>query len=127
MSTSTLPMVGVKVDPAAAGAPEYVVPFSKLTLDDLSRVGGKNASLGEMIKILAPQGIQIPDGFALTADAFRLHLREAGLESTIYAELDKLNVTDVGELASAARSIRARIANAPLPADLAAAIDKAYN
>jgi pyruvate,water dikinase len=103
------------------------VPFSSITLDDLPQVGGKNASLGEMIKVLAPQGIRIPDGFALTADAFRLHLKEAGLDSSIYAELDHLDVSNVSELASAARSIRARIANAPLPAAVAAAADRAYH
>ncbi len=106
--------------------PEYVVPFSKLNLDDLPRVGGKNASLGEMIGALAPKGIRIPDGFALTSDAFRLHLKEAGLDSAIYAELDHLDVTDITALASAARSIRARIAGAPLPAPVAAAVDAAY-
>ena len=106
--------------------PEYVVPFDRLSLDDISRVGGKNASLGEMVKALAPQGIRIPDGFALTADAFRLHLKEAGLDSAIYAELDHVDVEDVAALASAARSIRARIAAAPLPAPVAAAVETAY-
>ncbi|HKP50693.1 MAG TPA: phosphoenolpyruvate synthase, partial [Gemmatimonadales bacterium] len=126
MSTNTLPMARAAVKSAEADSPEYVLPFSQLTLDDLPRVGGKNASLGEMIKVLAPRGIRIPDGFALTAEAFRLHLREAGLESTIYAELDDLNIADVAALASTARSIRTRIANAPLPAPVAAAIDRAY-
>ncbi len=107
--------------------PEYVVPFSKLSLDDISRAGGKNASLGEMIKVLAPRGIRIPDGFALTADAFRLHLKEAGLDSVIYAELEHLDTEDVTALASTARSIRARIAGAPLPAPVAAAVEAAYN
>jgi pyruvate,water dikinase len=107
--------------------PEYVVPFSRLSLDDISRVGGKNASLGEMVKALAPQGIRIPDGFALTADAFRLHLKEAGLDSAIYAELDHVDIEDVAALASAGRSIRARIADAPLPEPVAAAVETAYN
>ena len=107
--------------------PEYVVPFSKLSLDDISTVGGKNASLGEMIKVLAPRGIRIPDGFALTADAFRLHLKEAELDSVIYAELEHLDTGDVTALASTARSIRARIAGAPLPAPVAAAVEAAYN
>src|SRR3990172_10337953 len=107
--------------------PEYVIPFSKLSLDDIARVGGKNASLGEMVKALAPGGIQIPDGFAVTADAFRLHLKEAGLDAVIYAELEDLDIEDVAALASAARPIRARIAAAPLPAPVAAAVDAAYN
>jgi len=105
---------------------EYVAPFSKLSLDDLSRVGGKNASLGEMIQVLAPKGIRIPDGFALTSDAFRLHLKESGLDDVIYTELDHLNLTDVAALAASARSIRARIIAAPLPAPVAAAVEAAY-
>lgn len=106
--------------------PEYVIPFGRLTLGDIARVGGKNASLGEMIQALAPQGIRVPDGFALTADAFRLHLREAGLDAVIYDELERLNVEDVQALAAAARSIRTRIAAAPLPAPVAAAVEAAY-
>ena len=123
--------IAVERRPSTTSGPEtlpaYVVPFSKLSLDDISRVGGKNASLGEMIKVLAPRGIRIPDGFALTADAFRLHLKEAGLDSVIYAELEHLDTGDVAALASTARSIRARIAGAPLPAPVAAAVEAAYN
>lgn len=105
---------------------QYVVPFSKLSLGDISSVGGKNASLGEMIQALTPRGIRIPDGFALTADAFRLHLKEAGLDSIIYDELERLDIADVASLASTARSIRSRIAGAPLPAPVTAAIHAAY-
>jgi pyruvate,water dikinase len=112
---------------ASPTPPEYVIPFSKLSLDDLLRVGGKNASLGEMVKALAPRGIQVPEGFALTADGFRLHLKEAGLDSVIYAELEHLDIEDVAALASAARSIRERIAAAPLPGPVAAAVEAAYS
>ena len=105
----------------------YVVPFTDVGLDDITRVGGKNASLGEMIQALTPRGIRVPDGFAVTADAFRLHLKEAGLDSVIYDELDELDVTDVPALASAARAIRSRIAAAPLPGPVAAAIRAAYD
>lgn len=107
-------------------AAEYVMPFSAITLDDLSRVGGKNASLGELIKVLAPRGIRVPDGFAITADAFRLHLKEAGLDSSIYTELDQVDVTDVSALATLARSIRGRVAEARLPDSIVAAVDQAY-
>jgi pyruvate,water dikinase len=79
-----------------------------------------------MIQALSPRGIRVPDGFAITADAFRLHLQEAGLDSSIYAELEQLDITDVSALASAARSIRSRIANAPLPRPVTVAIDAAY-
>ena len=112
--------------PQPGRGPEYVLPFSELGLDDLPRVGGKNASLGEMIKALVPKGIRVPDGFALTSDAFRLHLEEAGLDSSIYAELDHLDIGDVTALASTARSIRARISGAPLPAPVVAAVEAAY-
>jgi pyruvate,water dikinase len=112
--------------PVAGRSEEYVLPFSAITLDDLARVGGKNASLGEMIKVLTPRGIRVPDGFAVTAEAFRLHLSEAGLDRTIYAELDALDVADVSDLASTARSIRNRIVDAPLPPAVLAAIDQAY-
>lgn len=74
--------------PAAAPPTGWVLRFDQITLDDLPRVGGKNASLGEMVQALAPTGVRVPDGFALTADAFRLHLREAGLAESIYRELD---------------------------------------
>jgi pyruvate,water dikinase len=57
----------------------YVLPFRELTLDSLAQVGGKNASLGEMLGALAPQGVAVPDGFAVTAAGFHLHLAEAGL------------------------------------------------
>jgi pyruvate,water dikinase len=126
MNTAMMQEMSGPTAEITSGAREYVMPFSGITLDDLSTVGGKNASLGEMIQVLAPQGIRIPDGFALTADAFRLHLKEAGLESNIYAELDELDVTNVPDLASVSRSIRDRIANAPLPVAVVAAIDQAY-
>ena len=112
---------------AKSGVPEdYVVPFDRLTIDDIPIVGGKNASLGEMIRSLRPKGVQVPNGFALTADAFRLHLKEAGLDYSIYAELDHLDIEDVTALASTARAIRARIAAAPLPAPIAAAVASSY-
>ena len=108
---------------AKSGVPEdYVVPFDRLTIDDIPIVGGKNASLGEMIRSLRPKGVQVPNGFALTADAFRLHLKEAGLDYSIYAELDHLDIEDVAALASTARAIRATFAAAPLPAPIAAAV-----
>jgi pyruvate, water dikinase len=126
MSTATARQAGRRPPDHHKTAAEYVMPFSAITLDDLPRVGGKNASLGEMIKVLAPAGVRIPDGFALTGEAFRLHLREAGLDSSIYAELDQVDMTDVSALARVARSIRTRIADAPLPANIVAALDEAY-
>ncbi|HEU4647699.1 MAG TPA: phosphoenolpyruvate synthase [Gemmatimonadales bacterium] len=106
--------------------PTFVRFFHEVTLAALPEVGGKNASLGELVRALAPAGIRVPDGFALVADAFRLHLQEAGLGETIYRELDALDINDVVRLAQTARSIRQRIVNAPLPAAVAAELRQAY-
>ena len=107
-------------------APRYAVPFGQIGLDSLAEVGGKNASLGEMIRELTPKGIRVPDGFAITAAAFRLHLAQAGLDEAIYAELDRLDPSDVTALAATAGSIRERVAAAPLPAVVAAEMAAAY-
>lgn len=66
----------------------FVRPFRELDLDDLPIVGGKNANLGVLLNHLVAAGVRVPDGFAITADAFRHHLREARIEDEIYAELD---------------------------------------
>jgi pyruvate,water dikinase len=105
---------------------DYILPFQELTLATVPQVGGKNASLGEMMHSLASRGIRVPDGFALTAAAFRLHLAEAGLDRTIYNELERLDVTDVAALAVTARAIRDRVAAAPLPEAVRAKVETAY-
>jgi pyruvate,water dikinase len=106
--------------------PTYVLPFREITLDSLAQVGGKNASLGELLRSLAPRGVAVPDGFAITAAAFHLHLAEAGLDPAIYAELDRLDLTNLGALATTARSIRERVAAAPLPAAVLEQLTAAY-
>jgi pyruvate,water dikinase len=93
----------------------YVLPFSELSLADVPRVGGKNASLGELIQSLGSAGVRVPDGFALTADAFRLHLEQSGLAGDVYALLDRLDVRDVAALAKTGAEIRRRVREAPLP------------
>jgi pyruvate,water dikinase len=115
-----------RADTPPVTARRYVARFADLTLDDLPRVGGKNASLGELVRSLGARGIRVPDGFALTADAFRLHLETAGLDRAIYDELDRLDPADVARLATVARSIRERVAAAPLPAEVAAELASAY-
>ena len=112
--------------PRRTGTPEYVLPFDRIGLADLSSVGGKNASLGELITTLTSAGVRVPGGFALTASAFRLHLAEAGLDRTIYDELGRVDLTDVAALATVARSIRERVAAAPLPRPVAEQLDLAY-
>ena len=103
-----------------------VLPFGEIALEDLPRVGGKNASLGEMIRRLGAAGVRVPDGFAVTAEAYRLHLREAGIEEEIYGELEKLDPHDVGALAEVGRHVRERIRSAPLPAIVAEEVTAAY-
>jgi len=105
---------------------EYVVRFKDLTLDSIDRVGGKNASLGEMIGALSARGVRVPDGFAVTAGAFRRHLKESGLEDEIYGELDALDVTDVQALAAAGQRIREKVRGAPLPVPVSEAVLRAY-
>jgi pyruvate,water dikinase len=106
--------------------PRYVIPFREVTLESLPQVGGKNASLGEMIRELTPRGIRVPDGFAVTADAFRLHLREGGIEKEVYAELDRLDPKDVAALEAAGHRIRGLVRSVPIPAAVAAQLDAAY-
>ncbi|HMQ71158.1 MAG TPA: phosphoenolpyruvate synthase [Rubrivivax sp.] len=103
-------------------AAALVVPFENLRMTDVEVVGGKNASLGEMIGQLAHAGVSVPGGFATTAHAYREFLRAAGLTERIDALLTALDVDDVRALAEAGATIRRWVVEAPLPADLEAAI-----
>ena len=107
------------------GATDLVVPFEKLRMSDVDSVGGKNASLGEMISQL-PTGVKVPTGFATTAHAFREFLKHDGLTERINARLDALDTEDVRALASAGAEIRAMVENQPFPADLEQAIRDAF-
>ena len=104
----------------------YVVPFSKLRMTDLESVGGKNASLGEMLSQLAAAGIRVPDGFATTAAAFRDFLDAAELRGRIGTALDALDVDDVRALAEVGARIRGWVVETPLPAPLEQEIRKQY-
>lgn len=104
----------------------YVFPFSQLRMTDVDCVGGKNASLGELLSQLTSAGIRVPDGFATTAEAFRLFLKEGGLEDRIHARLAKLDVDDVKALAAAGAEIRGWIESAPFPAELEKEIREFY-
>ena len=105
---------------------EYVIPFRRLRLSDVARVGGKNASLGEMISQLAGAGVTVPDGFATTASAYREFLAQSGLANRIDAALAGLDVDDVSELARIGREIRGWILSTPLTASLHAAVTGAW-
>jgi pyruvate,water dikinase len=96
-------------------------------MHDVEVVGGKNASLGEMISQLAASGVRVPGGFATTAHAFRQFLRHAGLAERIEARLATLNTDDVRALAAAGAEIRQWIVETPFPADLDAAIRAQYH
>lgn len=105
----------------------YVFPFSQLRMTDVDKVGGKNASLGELLSQLTEAGIRVPDGFATTAEAFRLFLKEGGLEERIQARLESLDVDNVKELAEAGKEIRSWIEQSPFPAELEKEIREFYD
>ncbi|RCX09816.1 phosphoenolpyruvate synthase [Extensimonas vulgaris] len=102
-----------------------VVPFEKLRMTDVAVVGGKNASLGEMISQL-PHGVRVPTGFATTAHAYREFLRHGGLDQRINALLEALDVDDVRALAKTGADIRAMVQAQPFPPALEQAIDEAF-
>ncbi len=108
-------------------ATALVVPFEQLRMHDVEIVGGKNASLGEMISQLAATGVRVPGGFATTAHAFRQFLRHNGLDERISTRLSTLNIDDVRALAEAGAEIRRWIVETPFPADLEAAIRTQYH
>ncbi|OAV62590.1 phosphoenolpyruvate synthase [Enteractinococcus helveticum] len=103
-----------------------VLWFSELGLDDLDRVGGKNASLGEMIRSLSAAGVKVPDGFATTADAYWRFLRESGLDTRIAGILEGLDSDNVEALAQAGTQIRDLIVQTPFPAGFDQQIRTAY-
>ncbi|MEE4687280.1 phosphoenolpyruvate synthase [Pseudomonas alliivorans] len=105
---------------------EYVVSLDKLGVHDVEHVGGKNASLGEMISNLAGAGVSVPGGFATTAQAYRDFLELSGLNDQIHAALDALDVDDVNALARTGAQIRQWIMEAEFPEKLNAEIRTAF-
>lgn len=105
---------------------EYVISLEKLCMEDVNRVGGKNASLGEMLQNLAPLGVSVPGGFATTADAYREFLLHDGLQGKINDVLRELDIDDVPALQKTGQQIREWIMSIPFPAAMEAAIDEAY-
>lgn len=105
---------------------DYVLWYQQLGMNDVSRVGGKNASLGEMISNLADAGVTVPGGFATTADAFNEFLEQSGINDKIYAELDTLDINDVKALAATGHKIRQWILDTPFQPALNQAIRDAY-
>ena len=104
----------------------YVRFFEEFGIDDVPLVGGKNASLGEMFQKLSGQGVRVPHGFAITAQAYRYMLDKAGAWDRLHAELDELDPADVAALARKGKRAREIVYGAGLPDDLAAEILDAY-
>ncbi len=118
--------MSVLTAPVAALDGALVAPFEQLRMTDVETVGGKNASLGEMISQLAASGVRVPGGFATTALAFREFLRHGGLHQRIQDKLATLDIEDVRTLADAGAQIRRWMVETPLPATLEAAIREQF-
>jgi len=105
---------------------EYIVWFDHLGMNDVERVGGKNASLGEMIANLSSAGVRVPGGFATTADAFNEFLANDGLADRIHKTLDELDVDDVKKLVETGAEIRSWVMETPFPTALDQALETAF-
>ncbi|WNN46257.1 phosphoenolpyruvate synthase [Winslowiella toletana] len=108
------------------GEVPLVLWYNQLGMNDVDRVGGKNASLGEMITNLSSLGVSVPNGFATTSDAFNQFLDQSGVNQRIYQLLDNTNIDDVDELAKAGKQIRQWIVDTPFQPELEQAILAAY-
>ncbi|TCV90200.1 phosphoenolpyruvate synthase [Sulfurirhabdus autotrophica] len=106
---------------------DYIAWFETLSMNDVGTVGGKNASLGEMINQLSHAQVRVPGGFATTAKAFRDFLTHNGLTQRINASLETLDISDIKKLAETGAKIRQWIVEAPLQPDLEASIKEAFN
>ena len=105
---------------------EYILWFKDLKIEDVPLVGGKNASLGEMYRELTKKGVRIPNGFAVTAHAYRYLLEHAGIEKEMRKLLEDLDIKNVRQLAERGKKIRELIRHAKFPDDLREAIAKTY-
>jgi pyruvate, water dikinase len=103
-----------------------VIPLQEVGIADIPLVGGKNASLGEMLQQLMPKGIRVPQGFATTAHAYREFIKDAGLEQLLRQLFQDLNIEDVEALRQVGKQARAAILDTPFPDDLTAAIATSY-
>ena len=104
----------------------YIITLDQLTINDVEKVGGKNASLGEMIGNLSSLGVSVPNGFATTAHAYREFLATDGLDKRINDRLNALNVDNIDELNSTGADIRRWIIETPFPAEFGTALEQAF-
>ena len=105
----------------------YIIPFSEISIHDVPQVGGKNASLGEMVQKLSAAGIKVPNGFATTADAYRDFIEKNNLHDRIATALQEMDKDDLKSLARTGRQIRSWIMHGELPDELSQAIVEAYD
>jgi pyruvate, water dikinase len=105
---------------------KFVLWFEEVGIEDVPMVGGKNASLGEMIQQLTPKGVNVPTGFATTAYAYRYFVKKAGLEAQLRTIFTNLDVEDLPNLQAVGRQARALVLNTPFPKELELAISDAY-
>ncbi len=104
----------------------FILWFKEIGINDVPLVGGKNASLGEMYQHLSSKGIKVPNGFAITAEAYKHLLKEAGIEDAIRETLADLDTSDINNLRERGKKVREIILNAKFPEDLEEEIKKAY-
>lgn len=105
----------------------YIRWFDQIGIEDIPLVGGKNASLGEMYRGLASQGVRVPNGFAITAEASRDFLRQTGLDQRVRDILKDLNTHDLDNLRQRGRQVRQAMLSSGLPPDLEQGITEAYD
>jgi pyruvate, water dikinase len=115
------------MDSTSTSTHPYIRWFKDISIAEIPEVGGKNASLGEMVRELTSQGVQVPDGFAVTASAFRHFLSSAGIDATIRALLSDLDTSDMANLSQRGHDVRHAIVSATLPQDLQDQIADAYH
>ncbi len=120
----------MQVEPRSSRVPpcpaQYIRWFADLTIADVPLVGGKNASLGEMVRELAEKGVKVPNGFAITAEGYRHFLNEASLNERIRSVLEGLDTRDMTNLSVRGHAVRQAILSANLPSDLEEEIVAAY-
>ncbi|HOF50250.1 MAG TPA: PEP/pyruvate-binding domain-containing protein, partial [Candidatus Colwellbacteria bacterium] len=104
----------------------FILWFDKITMKDVPLVGGKNASLGEMIRYLRPKGVNVPFGFAVTSEAYVYFIKETGLDDLIRDVLKNVDVKDIKDLAKRGKTIRDAFLTKEIPDDLKKEIAVAY-
>lgn len=123
VSQNLQPSVDTRISPAPHPLIKW---FADITIADIPLVGGKNASLGEMVRELTGKGVKVPDGFAITAEAYRHFIHEAKLDEYIRSTLADLDTHDMANLRHRGHAVRQAILNSQLPPDLETAIAAAY-